>query len=232
MVFSEARTDDAPKNYSHRFAGCLNAACGMLWSSAYVLYVRQAHKDSSYGMPVFALCLNLAWEFVHTFVYPLHGIGRYIHFPWVFLDILLLVQTLKHGPEQWSHSSPIMAENFYVVVIICLFLALVAQWLFTHEFSKSNSCFWSAYLCQNILSWGSVWQLIARGHPSGHSIPIWWCRFLGSLAANLRYLYRVRAWPEKYAFLSSPLALWMLWAPCAADLLYPLAFQLVSRQPK
>ncbi|EEB92020.1 hypothetical protein MPER_09528 [Moniliophthora perniciosa FA553] len=159
----------------------------MLWSSAYVLYVCQAHKDNSYGMPVFALCLNLAWEFVHTFVYPLHGIGRYIHFPWVFLDILLLVQTLKHGPEQWSHSSPIMAENFYVVVTICLFLALAAQWLFTYEFSESNSCFWSAYLCQNFGSSSLVATL--PDIPSQY----------GSLAANLRYLYRVHAWPENVA---------------------------------
>ncbi|KAL0059083.1 hypothetical protein AAF712_014214 [Marasmius tenuissimus] len=83
----ELQLSKPPKTYSNLLAGGLNATCGLFWSAAYVLYVYQARKDKSYGMPVFALCLNLAWELIHTFVYPLHGIGRYIHFPWVFLDI-------------------------------------------------------------------------------------------------------------------------------------------------
>lgn len=76
----------APEQYSHLLAGFLNGLCGLCWSAAYVLYVLQARKDERSGMPLLALILNITWEFVYTFVYKLNGIGRLIHFPWVFID--------------------------------------------------------------------------------------------------------------------------------------------------
>ena len=33
----------------------LTLFCGVLWGSAYVLYIVQAYRDKSYGMPLFAL---------------------------------------------------------------------------------------------------------------------------------------------------------------------------------
>lgn len=161
----------APSNYSHALAGVLNASCGLCWTAAYVLYVRQARRDQSYGMPLGALVLNLSWEFVYTFLWPVHGVGRIFHFPWVFVDVwvtmplkmleidwecvlltisLLLAETIKNGPRMWQDSSPIVAQNFSIIVTTCVLLALATQWSFAHQFSKSNSSFWSAYLCQNV----------------------------------------------------------------------------------
>jgi len=61
---------------------------------------------------------------------------------------LLLSQTIKYGPRMWQDSSPIVAQNFSVIVGICALLALTAQWSFAHQFSKYNSCFWSAYFAK------------------------------------------------------------------------------------
>jgi len=218
----------APESYSHLFAGVLNASCGLFWTAAYGLYVQQARQDQFYGMPLLALVLNLTWESVYTFIYRLNGVGRYFHFPWVFVDGLLVAETLKHGPKQWSDSSPLIAENFSIIFVVCVLLALSAQLTFAHQFSESNASFWSAYVCQNVLSWGSLWMLLARGHTSGHSLPIWGCRFIGSLAANCRYLYRVNAWPQKYGFISGAFSTWILWMPCLADLFYPVIYKLVT----
>ncbi|KAJ7154173.1 hypothetical protein C8R46DRAFT_1297887 [Mycena filopes] len=223
-------SSSAPRGYSNLLAGTLNALCGILWTAAYVLYVRQARADESYGMPLFALVANISWEFVYTFVRPVHGIGRLFHFPWVFVDGLLLLETIKYGPSQWRDSSPLVADHFPLLVSLALLAALSAQWAFAQQFYDSNSCFWSAYFCQNVLSWGSLWMLISRGNPSGHSLLIWWCRFLGSLAANVRYVYRVHFWPAKYAFIDGAFSTWALWAPCIADMLYPAAYLLISRR--
>ncbi|KAF8995901.1 hypothetical protein BDQ17DRAFT_1250313 [Cyathus striatus] len=218
----------APKHYSHLLAGVLNTICGISWTIAYVLYVFQARKDNSYGMPLTALIFNVTWEFVYTFIYRLNGIGRYVHFPWVFLDAFLVSETLKHAPKEWAETSPLVANHFSTFFSIASLLALTAQWTFAHQFSRTNASFWSAYVCQNILSWGSIWMLLARGNGSGHSMEIWWCRFIGSLAANLRYLYRVNVWPQKYGFLSGAFSVWILWMPCLADLLYPFVYQFVT----
>jgi hypothetical protein len=169
----------------------------------------------------------------------------------------------------WKDSSPIVAQNFSIIVIICALLALTAQWSFAYQFSKNNSCFWSAYLCQNVslsrefrsssYSFGGILQDSVMGitldvadqrarwwpfHgnlvspriisqvPAGkiHAILCRWFRFIGSLAANLRYLYRVYAWPTKYGFIGASFSSWILWTPCIADLLYPAVYRMVMKR--
>ncbi|KAJ3915487.1 hypothetical protein F5877DRAFT_48491 [Lentinula edodes] len=217
-----------PYSYSHILAGTLNAVCGVFWSIAYILYVKQAQKDHSYGMPLLALLFNLTWEFVYTFLHPVHGIGRLTHFPWLFLDSQLLLLTVQNGPDVWKESSPLVAKYFLVIIIIGGLLALSAQWTFSNQFVDNNASFWSAYMCQNILSWGSIFMILARGNSSGHSMPIWFFRFTGSLAANLRYLYRVHTWPQKYGFIGAPFTTWLLWMPTLADLIYVLIFNAIN----
>ncbi|KAL9709421.1 hypothetical protein Ac2012v2_007157 [Leucoagaricus gongylophorus] len=128
-------------------------------------------------MPVIALIMNLVWEIVHTFD-PVHGVGRFFHFPWVFVDCLLLFETLEYGPRQW-HTVPLVADNFVPLVVFGLMLGISGQWTFTSQFSDSNSCFWSAYVCQNMVYWGLLWMLLSRGNTSGHSLYIWYFK-LGS----------------------------------------------------
>ena len=36
----------------------LNLACCGLWSTAYILYIRQSFRDESYGMPLLALSVK------------------------------------------------------------------------------------------------------------------------------------------------------------------------------
>ena len=158
------QTPQPTKNYSHVLAGTFNALCGLFWTTAYVLYVFQARSDSSYGMPVVALIMNLAWEFVHTFIiqymelgvsftslgYWWTGVWQLPHLQlsyWV--HSLLLFETLRYGPRQW-HVVPLVADNFAPLVVSGLVLGISGQWAFTSQFSTSNSCFWSAYVCQNV----------------------------------------------------------------------------------
>jgi hypothetical protein len=37
----------------------LQVVCGITWTTAYVLYVKQSSKDKSYGMPIIALYVSL-----------------------------------------------------------------------------------------------------------------------------------------------------------------------------
>ena len=107
---------------------------------------------------------------------------------------LLLFETLEYGPRQW-HTVPLVADNFVPLVVFGLMLGISGQWTFTSQFSDSNSCFWSAYVCQNVKNfsivwslywclskmvyWGLLWMLLSRGNTSGHSLYIWYFK-LGS----------------------------------------------------
>jgi hypothetical protein len=43
---------------------------GLLWTVTYLLIIRRGFLDHTYGMPLAALCANLSWEFVFSFVFP------------------------------------------------------------------------------------------------------------------------------------------------------------------
>ena len=45
------------------------ALSGILWSASYILMANRGFKDQSYSMPIFCLCLNVAWETVFGFIH-------------------------------------------------------------------------------------------------------------------------------------------------------------------
>lgn len=43
---------------------------GLAWTITYLALIYRGFRDRTFGMPLVALALNLAWEFVFTFVHP------------------------------------------------------------------------------------------------------------------------------------------------------------------
>ncbi len=39
---------------------------GLFWTVTYLLIIRRGFRDQTYGMPLVALCANLAWEFIFS----------------------------------------------------------------------------------------------------------------------------------------------------------------------
>jgi hypothetical protein len=79
---------------SHSVSG---VGCGVLWTLAYLLIIRQGYLDRTYGMPLAALCANLSWEFIFTFVYPHDLPQRAVNVVWLSFDFVILVQLLLYG---------------------------------------------------------------------------------------------------------------------------------------
>ena len=43
---------------------------GIFWTLTYVPIIWRGFLDQTYGMPLAALCANLSWEFIFSFVHP------------------------------------------------------------------------------------------------------------------------------------------------------------------
>jgi hypothetical protein len=72
----------------------VGAASGLLWTLVYVLILRQGLRDKSCGMPFGALCMNIMWEFLYTFVFPpcsFRVLSLLINFTWFALDVGILI---------------------------------------------------------------------------------------------------------------------------------------------
>ena len=50
---------------------------GALWTIYYILTVHASLRDRTYGMPMFALALNLTWEIIYACIvtHPLERVG-------------------------------------------------------------------------------------------------------------------------------------------------------------
>ncbi len=91
---------------------------GVLWTLAYLLMIRRGFLDRTYGMPLVALCANLSWEFIFSFVYPHDLPQRAVNVVWFSFDLVILLQLLLYGPREFAY---LPKRVFYTV------LALVAS---------------------------------------------------------------------------------------------------------
>lgn len=47
----------------------LKLGLGVSWTLAYMLIIKRRFQDKTFGMPLTALCANLSWEFIFSFLY-------------------------------------------------------------------------------------------------------------------------------------------------------------------
>lgn len=53
---------------------------GIFWTISYLLIVQRSIQERSVGMPLVALCINISWEFIFSFVFPSEKPQLYINY--------------------------------------------------------------------------------------------------------------------------------------------------------
>ena len=95
----------------------------LAWILVYVLMIRRGFIDKSYGMPVTALCFNLAWEFYFTFLgnFPMTSrIGNGLFF---VLDLGMFYTCLRFGKDDFDW--PIFKRNFFTFIALMIPVSFV-----------------------------------------------------------------------------------------------------------
>jgi hypothetical protein len=75
---------------------------GILWTVTYLLIIRRGFLDHTYGMPLVALCANLSWEFIFSFVFPHGPVQRPVNVVWFSLDLITSSCALDHASSRGS----------------------------------------------------------------------------------------------------------------------------------
>ena len=74
---------------------------GLFWSITYILIIWRGFKDKTYGMPLAALCANISWEGIFSFIYPHSPPQLNINYVWFFIDVVIVMQFLKYGRSEF-----------------------------------------------------------------------------------------------------------------------------------
>lgn len=160
---------------------------GIFWSLAYVLIIRQSFKDKATGMPMTALCANICWEFIFSFVYPLEGIKGMVAFMWFLLDIIIVLQFIRYGKKEFGKSYSI--KYFYPTLIIAMLLSFSVIFVSVSEFNDLEGIY--AAFSQNLMmSILFISFLLNRGNAKGQSLFIAFFKMIGSLIPAVAfYIY-------------------------------------------
>lgn len=168
----------------------LQTGSGVFWTLAYILIIRVGFQDKTYGMPVAALCANISWEFIFSFMHPHEPPQNYINIVWFAFDMIIVFQTLRFGKTALSQILP--ARFFYPTFVLTLVLSFGAILAITYEFRDWDGKY--AAFGQNLMmSVLFISMLLKRGDVSGQSIYIALFKMLGTLLPSLLFFLRFPA---------------------------------------
>jgi hypothetical protein len=191
MGSNDIPPNDVPTHFV-LISNLLLQAGGTLWTICYVLLARQSILDRSYGMPLFALSFNFAWEIIYALFVADEPLERIVFGVWMVIDLGMVYGLIVYGKEEWSHA-PLVKRHLGKIFVAMLTWCCIAHWAFAqwwivNEIGKQEGKvykgvvgpdttelgFWTALVAQVYLSAASLAQLAVRRHTGGVSWSIWY----------------------------------------------------------
>ena len=160
---------------------------GLFWSITYILIIRRGFKDKTHGMPLAALCANISWEGIFSFIYPHSPPQLYINYVWFLIDVVIVMQFLKYGRPEF----PSLSKNkFIAMLLFSLATCFGLVFSITREFNDWQGAY--AAFGQNLMmSVLFIVMLYSRNDLRGQSIFIALFKMLGTAISSLAfYLYQ------------------------------------------
>lgn len=156
----------------------------------YIIIIYKSFKDKTCGMPLFALALNLAWEFTFSFIYPPENLlmARIMFILWLILDLIILYTFFKYGYENLKYKNLITKKELSIFAILDILFSIIFIILFVNDISilYENSIVQASGFIANlqnlIMSILFVNMILNRGNTLGQSIFIAIFKWIGTLA--------------------------------------------------
>lgn len=167
-------------------AGCL------LWVVAYVLVARKSEKEKTYGFPLIAICLNVAWESLACLVWPNPVLlWKIFDWSWLIFDIWLVSQLIRFGRKEME--IPEVRDHFWKILLGLFVLAIAVQHSFVMTYFDRLGLV-AAFVINLVMSALFIPFFFARRHDRrGLSLPAAWCKTLGTLGTAIECHWLVRA---------------------------------------
>ena len=162
----------------------LEIGSGIFWTLVYLLIIRLGFRDKTYGMPITALCANISWEFIFSFMIPHDSPQNYINVVWFVFGLVIVCQTLRFGRTVFEPG-----QLFYPAFVLGLVTSFGVILAITYEFSDWDGKY--AAFGQNLMmSVLFIAMLLKRRDVSGQSVYIALFKMLGTLLPSILFYLR------------------------------------------
>ncbi|OAB28345.1 hypothetical protein PMSD_22740 [Paenibacillus macquariensis subsp. defensor] len=149
----------------------------LFWTIAYVLIIYKGFKNQTFGVPFAAICLNISWEFLLTFILSFHPLQQIITLVWFLLDCIILLQYLYYSTKILSK------RTLYLSVFSLIIIAFLVQYGMAIEFHDTMSLY-SAFGINLVMSIFFIKMLLTK-ELQGQSILIAFFKMIGTLCASI-----------------------------------------------
>ncbi|EHQ25764.1 hypothetical protein Mucpa_1607 [Mucilaginibacter paludis DSM 18603] len=183
---------------------------GICWTLTYLLIIRRGILDLTYGMPLAALCANLSWETIYSFVQPHTMPQLVVDRIWFTFDLLILLQYLRFGPGIRRASR---SFTFYLEFLLGFALTFTLI-LFLSDALKDRYGAYAAFGQNLMMSVLFIVMLRERRAVDGQSIYIAILKMLGTLLASVAFYTQTKTYSN------SPLMQLLFVAILVYDLIY------------
>lgn len=153
------------------------------WTIVYIECIRMGFKQKTYGMPLFALGLNVAWEAIYTvdgfFHFSIQTVANLI---WVIFDIIIVYTYFKYGKKHFPEN----AKQYFLPFSILSFITCAAmQFAFYLHFDWLAAAQYSAFAQNAAMSVMFLVMLYRRNSSEGQSMAVAIAKWLGTLAPTI-----------------------------------------------
>lgn len=161
----------------------------LAWIVVYVAAIRIGFRQKTYAMPIAALGLNLAWEWVYS-IQGIQGgldLQDYINIAWALADVAVLYTFFRFGRSELPGF--VTKPLFIAWGVGILGASLLIQLLFVAEFGLAHnaSATYSAFLQNLLMSGLFIAMFMARRGARGQSLTIAVAKWIGTLAPTITF---------------------------------------------
>jgi len=162
----------------------LQIGSGVCWTLVYLLIIRLGFREKTYGMPIPALCANVSWEFIFSFMYRHDPPQNYVNIVWFLFDLVIVFQTLRFGRVVFARQ-----ELFYPAFALALLTSFSGILAISYEFADWDGKY--AAFGQNLMmSILFVSMLLKRPDLRGQSIYIAVLKLVGTLLPSILFFLK------------------------------------------
>lgn len=163
----------------------LTLVSGISWTIVYIELIRRGLQDKTYGMPLFALALNIAWEFMFAFwVVEGMNVQRAVTITWFLFDAVIVYTYFRYGRREFPQAS----QRFFIPWSLVAFAVGFLIIYFTHyEFENFWGARYSAFAQNLLMSVLFIDMLVRRDDVRGQSMYIAIFKWLGTLAPTIQH---------------------------------------------
>jgi hypothetical protein len=134
-------------------------------------------------MPMVALCMNIAWEFIFSFVYPSDKPQLYVNYVWFCFDLVIVRQYLKLNQAAFAEYLP--KKLFYPAFCSVLAIGFFNMLFATTELGTILGSHYTAFEINLIMSVFFVYLLLSSDRTQGQSIAIAATKMIGTAFASV-----------------------------------------------